>query len=94
MLDRPGGLFSFLGLLFQTNVPTWLKKSVKPHALSRIYKPEKTTHNNGTILPKAVFAAPISWDIQQEIQHATKCTALAACPPGHDYVPDHLQGGL
>lgn len=47
-----------------------------------------------TLLSQSILLASVTWDIEPEIQHATRGAAPSACPPNCCYVPEVLRDQL
>ncbi|KAL0151259.1 hypothetical protein M9458_053450 [Cirrhinus mrigala] len=63
-------------------------KNLKADALSRLHSTDPVDESPEPILPPSVFLAPIIWQLDDQIRHAT---FEEAAPAGRTYVPTHLR---
>ncbi|KAL0191951.1 hypothetical protein M9458_010247, partial [Cirrhinus mrigala] len=67
-------------------------KNLKANALSRLHSTDPVDESPERILPPSVFLAPIIWELDDQIRHATlEEAAPPGGPAGQMYVPTHLR---
>ncbi|KAL0160101.1 hypothetical protein M9458_043826, partial [Cirrhinus mrigala] len=67
-------------------------KNLKADALSRLHSTDPVDESPEPILPPSVFLAPIIWQLDDQIRHATlEEAAPPGGPAGQTYVPTHLR---
>ncbi|KAI2660671.1 Transposon Tf2-6 polyprotein [Labeo rohita] len=70
-------------------------QNTKADALSRQFEPDQPASSSETILPTAIFVAPVNWDIMTEISEAqAQDPTPADCPANLTYVPLALRPRL